>query len=241
MRIPVAGAAVTVLAALAVFVFPHGKADLPTDSPTTVHWRPPFRTRPRPTSGSMPPAEKSRTPGSGIQSATGVTPNLAMYFSAWFEPFQTGFAVTAARHGAVPLVQINPAHVSLTAIASGKYDAYLSDYAAAVSAYGHPVILSFGHEMNAPWYSWGYRHASPAAFVAAWRHIVTLFRELRVRNVTWLWTVNVIHERSPRITDPRPWWPGSSYVNWVGIDGYYYGPSWAFAPLFGPTIVKYGS
>ena len=25
-------------------------------------------------------------------------------------------------------------------------------------------------------------------------------------------------------------------MTWVGIDGYYYKPSWAFAPLFGPTI-----
>ena len=25
-------------------------------------------------------------------------------------------------------------------------------------------------------------------------------------------------------------------MTWVGIDGYYYKPSWEFAPLFGPTI-----
>jgi hypothetical protein len=25
-------------------------------------------------------------------------------------------------------------------------------------------------------------------------------------------------------------------VTWVGIDGYYYKPSWTFASLFGPTI-----
>src|SRR5207245_10545711 len=30
--------------------------------------------------------------------------------------------------------------------------------------------------------------------------------------------------------------PGRSYVSWVGIDGYYYGASWNFAPMFGPTI-----
>ena len=77
------------------------------------------------------------------------------------------------------------------AIAVGKYDTYLNGYAKAVRAYNHPVILSFGHEMNGDWYSWGYRHASPANFVAAWRHIVTLFRKRRVGNVTWLWTVNV--------------------------------------------------
>ena len=35
---------------------------------------------------------------------------------------------------------------------------------------------------------------------------------------------------------PARWWPGSAYVNWVGIDGYYYRPAWTFASLFGPTI-----
>jgi hypothetical protein len=32
------------------------------------------------------------------------------------------------------------------------------------------------------------------------------------------------------------WWPGGSYVNWVGIDGYYTSRSKTFAALFGPTI-----
>ena len=70
--------------------------------------------------------------------------------------------------------------------------AYLTTYAEAVRSYAHPVILSFGHEMNGHWYPWGYTHTSPTTFVAAWRHIVTLFRQMDVRNVTWLWTVNIM-------------------------------------------------
>jgi mannan endo-1,4-beta-mannosidase len=169
---------------------------------------------------------------------TRVTPDVVLYYSSWFEPFQAGFAMTALRHGAVPLVQIEPAHISLAAIAAGEYDGYLSEYAAAVHSYRHPVILSFGHEMNGFWYSWGHGHASPTEFVAAWRHIVTLFRAQGAQNVTWLWTVNVIDKRHHSIPPPGPWWPGSSYVNWVGIDGYYYKSSYSFAPLFGPTIAK---
>ena len=126
--------------------------------------------------------------------------------------------------------------ISITAIASGRYDAYLTSYAQAVRAYRHPVILSFGHEMNGIWFSWGYRHTSPAVFVAAWRHIVTLFRAVGTRNVTWLWTVNIIKTQHGQIPSPAPWWPGSSYVTWVGIDGYYLKPSWQFVPIFGPTI-----
>jgi hypothetical protein len=95
--------------------------------------------------------------------------------------------------------------------------------------------MSFGHEMNSGWYSWGYRHTSPAAFVAAWRHIVNLFRALGAGNVTWMWTVNVIHPQHG-VPSPGPWWPGSSYVTWRGVDGYYYSSSHTFAPLFGPTV-----
>jgi mannan endo-1,4-beta-mannosidase len=166
---------------------------------------------------------------------TGVKPNVVSYYSGWNEPFKTSFAVAAARSGAVPLVQIDPTGMSIAAIASGRYDAYLTTYAEAVIAYRHPVILSFGHEMNGYWYSWGYQNTPATAFVAAWRHIVDLFRSHGARNVTWLWTINIIHKRA-RVPSPGPWWPGSSYVNWVGIDGYYYNNSNTFATLFGPTI-----
>jgi mannan endo-1,4-beta-mannosidase len=167
---------------------------------------------------------------------TGVRPSIVTYYSGWGEPFQAHFAATVANADAVPLVQMQPTGISLTAIASGQYDTYLSSYAEAVRAYGRPVIMSFGHEMNGTWYSWSYGHSSPTAFVAAWRHIVTVFRVVGAENVTWLWTVNIIDAQAG-IPAPGPWWPGSSYVTWVGIDGYYTEPSMTFAPLFGPTIV----
>jgi hypothetical protein len=169
--------------------------------------------------------------------ATGTRPDILVYYSGWFEPFQTGFATMATENGAVPLVQMDPTNASIAGIARGQYDGYLSAFAEAVRAYGHPVILSFGPEMNGSWYAWGYTHTQPAVFVAAWRHIVTVFRALGARNVTWLWTVNVLNDTpGSNIPSPGAWWPGSSYVTWVGIAGYYLEPSWRFAPLFGPTI-----
>jgi mannan endo-1,4-beta-mannosidase len=167
---------------------------------------------------------------------TRVKPNIVVYYSGWLEPFQAGFAATVAREGAVLLIQMNPTDASVAAVASGKYDAYLETYAEAVRAYRHPVILSFGHEMNGSWYTWGYKHTSPVVFVAAWRHIVNVFRTQKARNVTWLWTINAIHPQNG-VPAPGPWWPGSSYVNWIGIDGYYTSPSSVFASVFGPTIV----
>lgn len=180
----------------------------------------------------------SYAPVNAFTTATGIKPGVVVYYSGWREPFQAGFAATAANEGAVPLVQMNPAGVSIAAIAAGHYDRYLSAYAEAVRAYRHPVILSFGHEMNGYWFSWGYTHTSPTVFVAAWRHIVTLFHILRVQNVTWLWTINAFQwQTQTRAPSPGPWWPGNSYVNWIGIDGYFTDSSSVFASVFGPAIV----
>jgi mannan endo-1,4-beta-mannosidase len=174
---------------------------------------------------------------SSFTAATGVRPDLAVYYSGWFEPFWTSFARAAARHGALPLVQLNPRGVTTAAIASGQYDDYLISYAKAVRIYGGPVVLSFGHEMNGDWYPWGYRHTSPTIFVAAWRRIVKIFRVVGARNVIWMWTVNSVYTKHDMIPDPAAWWPGRSYVNWAGIDGYFHEASAQFASVFGPTII----
>ncbi len=181
----------------------------------------------------------SYTPLKSFAGLTGVQPNIALYYCSWFERFQSLFALQAAYHGAVPLIQIDPCGVRLAQIAAGRDDSYLDGFATDVASYGaqtgHGVIISFGHEMNGNWYSWGRRHTSPRVFVDAWRHIVDVFRREGAYDVTWLWTVNII-DKPGGIPSPAPWWPGSTYVTWIGIDGYFLKPSWTFAPLFGPTI-----
>jgi mannan endo-1,4-beta-mannosidase len=181
----------------------------------------------------MPATEAGLT---AFSSETGTRPNVAVYYSGWLEPFKTGFAEQVTARGAVPLVQIDPEGISLAAIARGRYDSYLRSYAQAVRTLGHPVIISFGHEMNGDWYSWGNGKTTPAHFVAAWRHIVDVFRGWGAFNVTWLWTINSLAGGPGQAAAPAAWWPGASYVNWVGIDGYYYYPSESFHTVFGTTL-----
>jgi hypothetical protein len=71
--------------------------------------------------------------------------------------------------------------------------------------------------------------------VGAWRHIVTLFRQEGAENVTWLWTLQADQPGTGPIAS---WWPGASYVTWVGIDGYYVRPADTFASVFGTTITQ---
>jgi Glycosyl hydrolase family 26 len=160
-------------------------------------------------------------------------PNLVGYFSGWAQPFATSFAKRTHADGAATIVQIDPTFASVQAIADGSYDGYLRSYADSVRSFGHAVVVGFGHEMNAPWYPWGYRHVPAPTFVAAWRHIVTLFHAAGADNVTWLWTINQDGAGSGPISS---WWPGAKYVTWVGIDGYYYRPSDTFTTVFGRTI-----
>ena len=177
-----------------------------------------------------PPGYK---PIADFAEAAGRQANLVGYFSGWAEPFPTSYAQTIRKHGAALIVQIDPRYASVAGIAAGYYDGYLSSYADSVRHFGFPVIIGFGHEMNARWYPWGYGHPATSAFVAAWRHIVTLFRGQGAENVTWLWTISA---DGPATGPVAFWWPGSRYVTWVGIDGYYVGPSDTFARVFGTTI-----
>jgi mannan endo-1,4-beta-mannosidase len=178
---------------------------------------------------------QSYQPVAEFASVVGKQLNLIGYYSGWKEPFQTSFAETVHAHGAVTVVQIDPTYASIPEIAAGGYDGYLRSYADSVRRFGQPVVIGFGHEMNAPWYTWGYRQVPASTFVAAWRHVVTLFRGQGADNVTWLWTLQADEPGTGPIAS---WWPGSQYVTWVGIDGYYYRPSDKFNSVFGKTITQ---
>jgi mannan endo-1,4-beta-mannosidase len=159
--------------------------------------------------------------------------NIVGWYTGWAGGFQTQFANQLEQHHNIPFIQIDPTLASMSAITKGQYDTFLSQYADAVADFGHAVIIGFGHEMNAPWYPWGYGHVPASTFIAAWRRIVRIFRAEGADNVTWLWTINADR---PGTGPVQEWWPGKKYVTWVGIDGYYYSPSDTFTSVFGKTI-----
>jgi hypothetical protein len=169
-------------------------------------------------------AEVAKDVGTGFQ--------LVEFYNAFgSHPFQQKEAEQAVSLDAIPVIQLNPRTVPLSQIAAGKYDGYLRKYAGAVRRFHCRVVLSFGHEMNGRWYSWGCRHTSGAVFIAAWRRIVTDMRS--ATNITWLWTVNVEFGRDCLLVSR---WPGGKYVDWVGVDGYLRSPGTNYSDTFGPTI-----
>jgi hypothetical protein len=219
------------IAALSV-VIAGSRLNITMAPPTPAH----ASLRPNPTSYlGMDEGGTSRSydPVADFAQAADRTPNIVGYFSGWAEPVATGFANTLHSHGIIPFVEMDPTDASVAGIADGAYDDYLQDYADAVRDFRHSVVIAFGHEMNAPWYSWGYGHTTPATFVAAWRHIWKIFHQEGADNVTWLWSIQADRPGTGPIAD---WWPGPTYVNWVGVDGFYYQQSDDFASIFGRTI-----
>ena len=158
-------------------------------------------------------------------SAAGVRPGILEFYQGFGEPFDASRYCRVTRYGALPLIQVDPRHVTLTSIASGARDHWIRAYARAVRNFREPVAISFAHEMNGRWEPWSPPYATPAQFVAAWRRIVTIFRAQHVSNVIWTWGI----DRGG--ASVAPWWPGRKYVNWVGIDGYLR-PGQTFSGIF---------
>jgi hypothetical protein len=159
--------------------------------------------------------------------------NVAMYYSGWYEGFDMAFGRDAQSQGATVLVNIDSTGVALNAITAGRYDAFLKRFGREIRSFGHPVIVAFDHEMNGTWFDYGYGHTTPTDFVAAWRHVHQVVDSV-TNLVSWLWTVNI---PAANRTEPiAPLYPGSQYVDLIGIDGYDWSGSLSFNDIFGTTI-----
>ena len=165
--------------------------------------------------------------------SVGRQPNIVLCYAGWGSSFHTSFADIALEHKSTMLIDLDPTDVPVRSIADGMQDSYLRSYAQEVRAFGHAVIISFAHEMNGNWYQWGWTHTSPKTWRRAWRHIVTVFRQVGADNVTWLWSVNGVAAGEGPIRD---WWPGAAYVTWIGVDSYYNAAADDFHSQFLPTI-----
>lgn len=170
-----------------------------------------------------------------FESAAGLTPRITSYYTSSFgQAFPVSFAKEAAAQGTMVMVQWQPRETTNAAVAAGQEDAAIIAAAKAIASVNYQVIVSYGQEMNGDWYPWGdVAPSTPASFIAAWRHIWTIFQQQGVHNVTWLWDPNILYEGSKSL---ETWYPGDQYVTWVGLDGYFGQPTDTFESVFGPSI-----
>ncbi|HUZ20898.1 MAG TPA: glycosyl hydrolase [Acidimicrobiales bacterium] len=125
-----------------------------------------------------------------------------------------------------------PGNGTQWSIASGRYDAYIRTVATEVRAFGRPLLIRLNWEFNGTWYPWSAvgknrQHSpgnSPKEYVAAWRHVVNLFRgDL---NVSFVWCPAIVGSLRGPSMRLRNWYPGAAYVGWVGLDVYLGSVSW---------------
>lgn len=138
--------------------------------------------------------------------------------------------------GRLPVIEIDSSDMPLSRIISGQEDTVIQNYALQFGTLGVPMVLDFDHEFNGPWFKWGYTHTNPADFVAAWRRMVDIFRENGATNVLWVWNPNV--DGAETTNNLKAWYPGDAYVNWIGLDGYFYSTGDTFTSVFNPTLTE---
>lgn len=122
----------------------------------------------------------------------------------------------------------------LADVANGVYDFYIKQWADDAKNINSPIFVRVGHEMNDPYrYPWGPQNNSAKDFIAAWRHIHNVFRREGADNVLWIWSPH------PAYGFFRDFYPGDSYVDYVGSGTLNYGTVaswskwWSFKDIFG--------
>ena len=146
------------------------------------------------------------------------TPDVLAWFENWYGPNSFNkLKLCAENKTATPLITWQPQNIPLQEIASGFHDAYIVTYIQNLTAIAPDmdILIRFAHEMEVrpvyqfSWYSWqGERN--PSAFIEAWRHVVTLSRQINP-NIKWVWSPN----RADQYSDP--FYPGDDFVDYISV------------------------
>ncbi len=177
----------------------------------------------------------------------GKRPDLNVFYQQWSgtPAFPTSYCNIIHGRGQVPVITWEPwlytggatqSTYSLANIIAGNFDSYITTWALAAKAYSRNVYLRFAHEMNGNWYPWceGVNGNTTGQYASAWQHVRDIFTANGVTNVQWVWCPNEPYSGSTALTGL---YPGSSYVDVLGVDGYAKDADWrSFDALMAPAI-----
>lgn len=173
-----------------------------------------------------------------IASLTALENTLGFKFNAvmWYQDWAGNFDPTPANNvhasGHIPELtwepQANGTGVSYDAVNAGTYDSYLTSFAQSVKNLGYPIRLSLAPEMNTDWTPWGIglQGNNAGNFKTFWQHVVQKFRDAGATNVAWVWSPNVTPDNAGQLYgNYGNIYPGDSFVDFMGLDGYNWGSS----------------
>jgi hypothetical protein len=153
-------------------------------------------------------------------------------------------ARTIAGTGAVPLIYWDPwanqddthrSRFDLAAIERGQWDAYIDAWAREARAFGKPLLVAWGIEMNGNWFPWsGVFHGGgkrvpgskpphyegPEAYKRAYRHVVDRVRAAGAGNISWVFHANNTPDPDRHWNRMAAYYPGSDYVDWLAMSAF---------------------
>ena len=129
---------------------------------------------------------------------------------------------------------------TLQSIIDGKFDKELTQWALDAKRTNIPLMVEFGTEANGDWFPWsGILNGAdetdnygdpkipdgPERFRDAYKHIIDLFNNLDVNNITWVF--HMVPSEDAGDIDPSETWnsienyyPGDDYIDWIGTSIY---------------------
>lgn len=148
-----------------------------------------------------------------------------------WEPWLSDFSIKIPNQAPQEMREVKP----LKAIYEGVYDDYIKRWALDAKRIKSPIYLRFAHEMNDPYrYPWGPHNNDPGDFNKAWIHVHQIFKELKVNNILWVWSIHSAY------AGYQEYYPGDEYVDIVatGILNFgsavYWSKWWTFNELLAP-------
>ena len=147
--------------------------------------------------------------------------------------------------GSIPYVRLMPRsnetqgvaeeYFSLQNIIDGDFDIELRQWAKDAKKDNIPLLVDFGVEANGNWFAYsGIFHGAgktdgygdpnypdgPERYRDAYRHIINIFREENVQNITWFYHFNYASFPNEEWNQPKYYYPGDDYIDWVGFSLY---------------------
>jgi len=174
---------------------------------------------------------------------------IAHFYTGWSNlenPQLISQLQTASNNGWRPMVSANPyffdrcqanGKTLYQAISSGNCDDFIKSVGLSLKQYGKPIFLRFAWEMNIDSMDWSIQTtgSSPADYINAWRRFHDIVSAQGATNVLWVFAPNTMSSSSIAY---NLLYPGDSYVDWIGLDGYNWGTTqlWSSWESFAKTF-----
>ncbi|HEV2634041.1 MAG TPA: protein kinase [Actinocrinis sp.] len=175
----------------------------------------------------------------GYSTVAGQHPNVANIYLFWGNSFPAAFAGQAQTAAATPFVELEPWQgvsqglpgdctygpdfPAMTTIGANgpAIRSYLKAFGSQIASFGHPVMITFAHEFNFsglyPWAQGDCEGTSPAQWITAWDTVRSDIDSTAGGLASFLWNPGA--DTGGTTIDPTHYWPGTTQVDMVGVDG----------------------